>query len=197
MTTSELIQEEAKKVPVVGDSDVVVVGGGPAGLAAALAAARNGASVCLLERYPQLGGLASGGMVLVLDDMCNGAEISVKGIAQEFVDRMVRLGLAVFPPDEDRRSEETLWRKWSRWGLYDFHSHRKPQPICYAVAFDPEGWKRVSEDLVQENKINLRLHSWFSSPILHGDRMTGVVCETKEGRQAILGKIVIDATGDL
>ena len=60
-------------------ADVVVVGGGPAGLAAAIAAARKGCSVTLLERYPYLGGLASGGMVLVLDDMHNGDEITVHG----------------------------------------------------------------------------------------------------------------------
>ena len=53
-------------------SDVLVVGGGPAGFAAAIAAKREGCSVTLIERYPYLGGLASGGMVLVLDDMHNG-----------------------------------------------------------------------------------------------------------------------------
>ena len=197
MATRRSIKEAARDAKVVASSDVVVVGGGPAGLAAAIAAARSGASVTLLERYPQLGGLASGGMVLVLDDMCNGSEIVIKGIAQEFIDRMVQRGEAVFPPEEDRRSEEALWRKWSRWGVYDFYSKLKPQPICYAVAFDPEGWKRVSGDLVSETRINLRLHSWFSAPLMEGKRIEGVVCDTKGGREAVLGKIVIDATGDL
>ena len=63
--------------PVISRSDVLVVGGGPAGVAAAVTAARSGASVTLLERYSSLGGLASGGMVLVLDDMINGQEITV------------------------------------------------------------------------------------------------------------------------
>ena len=58
--------------PIVRRADLVVVGGGPAGIAAAVAGARSGLSVTLLERYAYLGGLASGGMVLVLDDMCNG-----------------------------------------------------------------------------------------------------------------------------
>ena len=61
-----------QNVPVVAKSDVVVVGGGPAGVTAAISAARNGCSVTLIERYHHLGGMASGGMVLVLDDMCKG-----------------------------------------------------------------------------------------------------------------------------
>jgi len=72
---------DALPLPVIADrSDVVVVGGGPAGVSAAVAAARLGVSVTLVERYPALGGLASGGMVLVLDDMCNGTEITVTGL---------------------------------------------------------------------------------------------------------------------
>jgi hypothetical protein len=182
---------------IAAEADIVVVGGGPAGLAAAVAASRNGARVVLLERYAQLGGLAAGAMVLVLDDMCNGNEITVKGIAQEVIDRMEKMRLAVYPPEEDRRADEAMFRKWSRWGLYDYYARTKPAPVCYSVAFDPEGWKRASEDLIRDNGIHLRLHSWFSSPIVRGDHMRGVVCEPKQGRQAILGEIVIDCTGDL
>jgi len=80
MSNSDYITEPSGQVPVVRRSDLVVVGGGPAGIAAAVAGARNRLSVTLVERYPYLGGLASGGMVLVLDDMCNGEEISVRGL---------------------------------------------------------------------------------------------------------------------
>ena len=73
MTNRDTIAEPAGQVPIVRRADLVVVGGGPAGIAAAVAGARSGLSVTLLERYAYLGGLASGGMVLVLDDMCNGA----------------------------------------------------------------------------------------------------------------------------
>ena len=86
MQQSDLkIAPTALDMPVVSRSDIVVVGGGPAGVSAAVSAARSGASVTLVERYPSLGGLASGGMVLVLDDMANGPEISVTGLVSEYV----------------------------------------------------------------------------------------------------------------
>jgi glycine/D-amino acid oxidase-like deaminating enzyme len=191
------VAEPATEIPIVARADVVVVGGGPAGFSAAISAARAGASVTLVERYPYLGGLASGGMVLVLDDMCNGSEITVRGICGELIDRMVKHGLAVFPPEGERGHDPAMYRKWSRWGVFDFNTHTKPHPICYAVAFDPDGWKRASDDMVRETGVELRLHSWFSRAIVEDGRATGVVVETKEGRQAIMGGVVIDATGDL
>jgi hypothetical protein len=196
-TTPAYVSEPGGRIPVAATADLVVVGGGPAGIATAVAAARNGLSVTLLERYPYLGGLASGGMVLVLDDMCNGNEISVRGICAELIERMERLGLAVTPPEADRRSDAAMWRKWSRWGVFDFTSHAKPQPINYSAAFDPDGFKRVANQLVEESKVNLRLHSWFSHAIVADGKIEGVICDSKEGRHAVLGKVVVDATGDL
>ena len=197
MTNRAAVEEPDRQVPVAATADLVVVGGGPAGIAAAVAGARNGLKVVLLERYPYLGGLASGGMVLVLDDMCNGPEVSVRGLCAEMIERLERRGLAVTPPEEDRRSDVGLWRKWSRWGVFDFHSHQKPQPICYATAFDPDGYKVVANEMVSEAGIELRLHSWFSRAIVENGQIRGVISESKEGRQAILGDIVVDATGDL
>jgi len=191
------IEEPSGSVPVVARADVVVVGGGPAGFSAAIAARRMGASVALLERYPYLGGLASGGMVLVLDDMNNGQEITVTGTCMEMIERMERIGLCVYPPEQDRIASEEMFRKWARWGLYDFRSQKKPEPVVFAAAFDPDGWKRVSNDMIEEAGVDLRLHSWFSRTVVEDGRATGVVCDTKEGRQAIMGGVVIDTTGDL
>jgi hypothetical protein len=191
------MQQKMDNIPVVATSDVVVVGGGSAGVTAAVSAARNGCSVTLVERYHHLGGMASGGMVLVLDDMINGKEITVSGIVDEFVQRMHAEGMAVLPPPEDRYASDEMYRKWSRWGVHDFHQAKKPQPIVYAVAFDPDAWKRASLDLIRENNINLRLHSWFSDTIVEDGVIKGVICQTKLGRQAIMGSVVIDTTGDL
>jgi hypothetical protein len=194
---TQFVEEPGGQVPVAAEADLVVVGGGPAGLGAALSGARNGLKTVLLERYPYLGGLASGGMVLVLDDMCNGPEVTVRGLCLEMIERMAKLGLAVTPPERDRRSDPALYRKWSRWGTFDFYSQMKPQPICYATAFDPDGYKDVANHMIAEAGVELRLHSWFSRAVVTDGRIAGVVCESKEGRHAVMGKVVVDATGDL
>jgi len=193
------MQEPVREIRVAAESDVVVVGGGPAGQAAAIAAARNGASVTLLERYNHLGGLASGGMVLVLDDMWDShqQEISVRGVCLEMIERMAALGLAQYPKQHEWGTLPETVRRWKRWGTNDFHSRTKPQPICFAAAFDPDAWKRSSLEWVQQAGIELRLHSWFSRALVEDGVMKGVVCDTKSGREAILGRVVIDATGDL
>ena len=197
MTKQEMIAEAAGEARIASRSDVVVVGGGPAGFAAAVAARREGCSVTLVERYPYLGGLASGGMVLVLDDMHNGDEVTVSGICMEMIERMAELDLCVYPPPRERQQSQELYRKWARWGVYDFRSHSKPAPIVMAAAFDPDGWKRVSNDVVAESGVEVRLHSWFSKSITRDGRISGVICDSKAGREAILGTVVIDASGDL
>lgn len=187
---------EATSAPVAAECDVVVVGGGPAGMSAAVAAARNGASVTLVERYPHLGGMAAGGMVLVLDDIVDEDEITVRGIAQEMIDRLEAMGLAVYPPPEDRVLNEAAWEKWRRWGAIDFHQPGEIKPIVYSVAFDPEGWKTAAHDMITESGVTLRLHSPFQSPIMEGDRINGVICHTKTGPEALLAETVIDCSGD-
>jgi hypothetical protein len=66
-----------------------------------------------------------------------------------------------------------------------------------AAAFDPDGWKRISNEMIAEAGVDVRLNSWFSRAVMEGNRITGVICETKAGRQAIMGQVVVDATGDL
>lgn len=196
---NEMIRRPAHDVRVAAKADVVVVGGGPAGFSAALAAARNGADTILLERYSHLGGLASGGMVLVLDDMWDNHlnEISVRGVCMTLLERMAAMGLAHYPRQNDWGYDADSIRRWSRWGAFDFHTQQQPHPIVFAAAFDPDAWKRASLEMVREHKVKLRLHSWFSEAIVEDGKMKGVICESKAGREAILGDMVIDATGDL
>lgn len=194
---SDRITESPGEVPIVARSEVVVVGGGPAGFAAAIAARREGASVTLIERYPYLGGLAAGGMVLVLDDMHNGDEVTTTGVCMEMIERMARIGACVYPPPAERLATFEMHRKWASWGLFDFRAGGRLQPIVMAAAFDPDGWKRIANEMIAEAGVEVRLHSWFSRAVTEGNRVRGVICETKEGRQAIMGEVVVDATGDL
>jgi hypothetical protein len=191
------VTEPGRQTPVVAETDVLVVGGGPAGQAAAVAAARAGAGVTLLERYGYLGGLASGGMVLVLDDMCAEGEVSVGGLALEIIDRMQRIGACVAPPLEDCfRNDDAVRERWVRWGFEELYARTKPKPIVYSAVFDPEGWKQVSQEMVLEAGVRLRCHSWFSRALVEDGAVCGVVVETKAGRQAIRARVVIDTTGD-
>lgn len=196
---SDWIRQPAQDVRVAAKANVVVVGGGPAGLSAALAAARNGTETILLERYNHLGGLASGGMVLVLDDMWDShlQEISVRGNCLTMIERMAALGLARFPRANEWGEDPAAYRRWGRWGTFDFHSQKTPHPVCFAAAFDPDAYKRVALDMVEQAGIQLRLHSWFSQTLVEDGQVKGVICETKSGREAILADVVIDATGDL
>ena len=192
-----MVNEPGRQIPVVAETDVLVVGGGPAGQAAAVAAARTGAEVMLLERFGYLGGLASGGMVLLLDDMCGEREVSVGGLALEIIDRLERIGACVTPPKGDCfRNDAEVRDRWVRWGFEELYGKKRPKPIIYSGAFDPEGWKQVSQEMVLEAGAKLRFHSWFSRAIVEDGAVRGLVVETKSGRQAILGRVVIDATGD-
>jgi 2-polyprenyl-6-methoxyphenol hydroxylase-like FAD-dependent oxidoreductase len=191
------VMDPAAEVPVVGEFDVLVVGGGSAGVAAAIAAAREGARTCLLERHGFAGGMATGGLVIVLDDWADGEALSVGGLARETVKRLVTMGAAVetAPGDWPRHGDEVWWR-WARWGFEDHYARRHPKPITYGVSFDAELLKCLLNDMLEEARVTLRLHSWAVRAVMDGPRVGGVIVETKGGRQALLARVVIDASGD-
>lgn len=193
----DMIREPAREIPVVAETEVLVVGGGSAGVTAAVAAARNGADTLVLERYGHLGGDATGSMVIVLDDMTDGTQVTVGGLAQESVDRLDAMGAAVYPPEEDRYLHDPqIHAKWDNWGFEDLYSRAKPKPIVYAVSFDPDALKMVCLDMLQESKAKLRLHSWVVGTIVEDGTIRGVIVESKAGRHAIRAQIVVDASGD-
>ena len=194
----DTIREPARDIPVVAEAEVLVVGGGSAGVCAAVAAARNGAETLLLERYGYLGGDATGSMVIVLDDMTDGKQVTVGGLAQESIDRLDAMGAAVYPPEEDRWvASAQAWAKWKNWGFMDLYSRVKPpKPIVYSVTFDPDALKMVCLDMLKEAGVKIRLHSWVVGSIVEDGVIRGVIVESKAGRHAIRGQIVIDASGD-
>jgi hypothetical protein len=114
---------------------------------------------------------------------------------------MQKKGLCVTPDKKDMqdhiRATPDAWRRWSRWGLFDFHTQTMPHPVCFSAAFDPDAFKGTAYDLIREAGVKLRTHSWFSHTIVEDGVVKGVVCQTKAGQQAIMGDVIIDTTGDL
>ena len=185
----------ARTVPVVDEVDVLVAGGGAGGIAAAVAAARMGARTMLVERYGSLGGMATGGLVILLLTMDDGAGRQVVGgICQEFVDRLAARGAAHYPPASEWGSaDETLVDRDRHWGLV---WGRPPHRVRYSVAYDPEEFRFAANSVVTEAGVHLRLHSWLCDVVVDGDAVSAVIMATKAGFQAVRVRTVIDATGD-
>ena len=170
--------EPAKEISVFHSTDVVVVGGGPAGFAAAVAAAKTGAKVALIERYGSLGGLFTNGMVLVMLATSRVEDgkwtLVTRGVCGEFMERAGKFG-------RDFSSSPTCTCPKAHW-----------QPTV-----DPECAKVLMDDMIAEQKnISMFFHCWGVDTIQDGDKVLGVVFESKEGRHAILAKQVVDCTGD-
>src|SRR5512143_3038220 len=139
------IDEPARALALRAECDVAVIGGGPAGIAAAIAAARNGADTILVERYGALGGLATGGLIILLLTMDDGEGRQViAGICQELIDRLDARGAAVQPTAAQWGSDDPdLVELYSRWGLV---WGRSPAVVRYAVAYDPEEFRFIAND---------------------------------------------------
>jgi len=165
---AERIHEPARDVDVIDAAQIVVLGGGPAGVAAAVAAGRSGADVLLVERYGCLGGLATGGLVIVLDSYGKRGEILMSGLAVEFLDRLKARGVVRTPE----------WVKLEN-------------PV-----YDPEVLKFICLEMIEEARARLLLHAWAVGAVVKDDRIDAVIIESKSGRQAIRGKMFIDCTGD-
>lgn len=162
------ILEPAREIPVVDSVDVLVVGGGPSGVAAAISASRTGASTLLVERYNHLGGLWTGGLVLPLLsthglDKNNRQVRAIYGIGNEIYERLRALDMTI---------EEV-------------------NPVI-----DPEAGKYVLEVMLQESGVKVYYHSWASGVVMSGDSIRAVLLETKSGRVAITPGVVVDCTGD-
>jgi hypothetical protein len=188
---ADVIMEPARETSVFRRCDVLIVGGGPAGSAAAASAARAGADTVLVERYGHLGGLSTGGLVVWIDRMTDwtGRQV-ITGFANELLDRIPRD--AIIGPSDD------LWGSRDP-ALVDYWGQRSSASngiVSWAPTTDPEMLKIAYNEIVLESGAKLLLHSWAVAVIQEGDEVQGVIFESKSGRQAILADVVIDTSGD-
>ena len=162
------IVEPQRETPVLTKVDVVVAGGGPSGFAAAVAARRNGTEVLMVDRNNYIGGLLTS---LPMNAFYNyRGEQVIKGIPDELVQRLVQKGAS--------------------------SGHQVDPRLGSSTATDSEMVKVVTQEMCEEAGVKLLFHTFIVGPILEDSTIKGIIVENKSGRQAILGNIVIDSTGD-
>ncbi len=166
---STTVEIPMQRVPILSRSDVLVCGGGCAGVAAAISAARHGCSVTMIERWPTIGGMATNALV-------NGwhrsdrTKVVINGLIEESAQRAAKHGW-IRQVENFPRAHETHW-------------------------FDPEGMRIVWQRMLDEVGVKVLCHLVAGEPVMKGDRIAGVLADTKTGRRALLAGITIDATGD-
>lgn len=159
--------------------DVIVVGGGIAGVAASVSAARHGASVLLVEKQVNLGGLATGGLISWYEPLCDGkGNQMIYGIAEELIKLSAKYGFDNLPP------------KWGGSG------ENAPKSERYATLFSPTVFSAALDEFVLENGVSLRFDCRATYPVMEENICRGVICESVSGSEFFGANAVIDATGD-
>lgn len=168
------VQEPARKVPVIGEYEICVLGGGPAGIAAAWAAARHGRTTLLVERYGFLGGMGTAAGVTnfcgLYANVFGTSRRVVHGVATELLSRIDRLG-----------------------GL------NAPHLILgktYGQAYDTAAYKCAADDLLHSRNVEVLFRAWGAGALVEGDAISALLVETKSGRRAVRSRIFIDCSGD-
>ena len=163
--------------------DVCVVGGGPAGVCAAISAARQDVKVLLVEQGGFCGGMATSGLVgpfMTCYD-ADGENMIIRGLFEEIVDRMVKRGFAIHP---SKVMGGTAFTSWIKVG----HDHVTP--------FEAEGMKLVLDEMLSEAGVEILYHTSFIEPIINENTVVGGIFASKSGLEKIHCKVMIDATGD-
>lgn len=169
----DVYREEAREIPIIHRAEVVVVGGGVAGVSAAIAAARTGADTLLVERYGALGGNLTIGLLeasMSFHDR-KGKQI-IGGIPDEIIQRLKAAGGTLGHVEDDVGYAGTV------------------------TPYDPEELKMVCLEMTQEAGVRLLLHTWVVRAIVEASRLVGVLIENKSGRQGVWGQIFVDCSGD-
>ena len=174
--------EPSREIPVARNVDVIVVGGGPAGIGAAIASARNGAHTVLIEQYGYLGGTATASLMACINGFRNQVEPdstqTVRGIAEEIVLEMKErdgIGTSPYP----QKPYPTL-----------------PGQMEYSYAIDTEVFKYVTLRLCVETGVDILFHTYFCDAIVEDGAVRGVVVENKSGRSALMARCIVDCSGD-
>lgn len=171
------------EIPADYSADVAVIGGGPSGLCAAVAAARTGASVILVEQGNCCGGMATRGLVgpfMTCYDR-DGETMIIRGLFAEVVDRLVARGEAIHPSGVRAGTAFTSW-------ITVGHDHVTP--------FEPEGLKLVADAMLQEAGVRVLYHTQFVQPVMEGDAVCGILTVSKSGPEILRARVFIDCTGD-
>ena len=165
------------------DTDVLVIGGGPAGVCAAITAARMGSRVMIVESGNCLGGMATMGLVSPFMTCYDGdgEQMIIRGIFEEIVDRMVAIGGAIHP---EYVRNTTPYSAWITAG----HDHCTP--------FEAEAMKYILDSMCLEAGVKVLYHAEFVEPVMRRDTITGAVLMTRKGLQAASAKVVVDCTGN-
>ena len=181
----EAVAEAEREIPVRDKVDVLVVGGGTAGVTAAISAARMGAKTLVIERYGFLGGLVTGGPTGMhtffncyhsedgTPDVSEKKQL-IKGLPQKIVDRLKEAG----------------------GGLGHVELEFSKRFISVLTPVDPEVYKWLAMEMVLEAGANVCLHSYVSDAITDDGTVKGVIMESKSGREAVLAKVIVDTSGD-
>ena len=169
------VTEPARSLPVYGEFDVVVIGGGPSGIAASVSAARHGARVLLVERYGFLGGMGTAGGVTNSAGLYGRKDGEMRqvvhGVVDELLERIAALGGLNDPQD----------------GM---------QGRIRVRSYDVSAFKCAADQLLVGANVKLLLHAWAAAVVMQGARITALLVETKSGRQAIRAHSFIDCSGD-
>ncbi|HHY82595.1 MAG TPA: FAD-dependent oxidoreductase [Clostridiales bacterium] len=170
---------ETREVPVKGEYDIIIAGGGIAGVAAALASKRLGSRVLLIEKSVMLGGLATLGLISWYEPLCDGTgRHIIKGISEE----LLLLSICYGP--------DNLAEDWKT------HKMSTPDSRRYATHFSPAIFALALNDLMSREKIDVRLDMLASHPVMEQNVCKGLIVESKSGREFFKASVVIDATGD-